>query len=167
MRTNLFQTMSDTVDNELWQTVPQFAKGTCLDSQMAVSAALATESADSLPPPPQLSDLNAAAYATIRSHPDLFKIVTPIKVDRFEEYLKDHPNREYVDSVCCGLRHGFWPWTNHMTIHAGLSVSLSAWTSCWSKERRKFSLGGGLNLLAPNCYLGCIQAPSVSLLSPT
>jgi hypothetical protein len=104
--------MSDAVDNKLWRSVPRFAKGTCLDSEKAVSAALATEIAQPLPLPPQLNDLNAEAYATIRSRPDLFKIVTPIKVERFERYLENHPNRKYVESVCRGLRDGFWPWAN-------------------------------------------------------
>ena len=42
-------------------------------------------------------------------NPHLFKIVTPIKVDQFEDLLKTHPNRPFVDSVCYGLRNGFWP----------------------------------------------------------
>jgi hypothetical protein len=57
--------------------------------------------------------LNKAAYTTIDNHPELFKIVTPINVDKFEAYLINHPNRAYVDSVCLGLRDGFWPWATH------------------------------------------------------
>ena len=49
---------------------------------------------------------------TINSHPDLFKIVTPINVDRFESLLATHPNRLFVESVCKGLREGFWPWAD-------------------------------------------------------
>jgi hypothetical protein len=103
------------VDANLWRTVPRFAKGTCLDfkPEDTLSAALATESADPLPPPPPHSKLNVSAYTTIDKHPELFKIVTPINVDRFEAYLIDHPNRAYVNSVCRGLRNGFWPWATH------------------------------------------------------
>jgi len=42
----------------------------------------------------------------------LFKIITPINVDRFEELLSDHPNPLFVHSVCDGLREGFWPWAD-------------------------------------------------------
>jgi len=36
--------------------------------------------------------------------------VTPIKVDRLESLLHNHPNHDFVQSVCRGLREGFWPW---------------------------------------------------------
>jgi len=45
-------------------------------------------------------------------HPELFKIVTPINVDRFKELLCDHPNQPFVSSVCRALRCGFWPWAD-------------------------------------------------------
>ncbi|KAF8547840.1 hypothetical protein OG21DRAFT_1376187, partial [Imleria badia] len=64
-------------------------------------------------PVPQPSDQehnNVVARSTILSHPFLFKIVTPIKVDMFEQLLETHPNQEFVCSVCYALRHGFWPW---------------------------------------------------------
>ncbi|KAF8810289.1 MFS general substrate transporter [Phlegmacium glaucopus] len=102
--------MTNSVNLELWHSIAQFAKGTCLDSPSAVSAVLATETADCLPQAPQRNKLNEVAYATIDRHPELFRIVTPIKVDKFKEYLRDHPNQAYVDSVCRGLREGFWPW---------------------------------------------------------
>jgi hypothetical protein len=105
--------MSNSVDANLWRTVPRFAKGTCLDSKDTLSAALATEIADPLPPPPPRSESNVSAYTTIDNHPELFKTVTPINVDLFERYLINHPNQAYVNSVCRGLRHGFWPWATH------------------------------------------------------
>ncbi|EMD38022.1 hypothetical protein CERSUDRAFT_113135 [Gelatoporia subvermispora B] len=49
---------------------------------------------------------------TLRSHPQLFKIVTPINVSQLEHYLQQHPNRTFVKSVCRGLREGFWPWAD-------------------------------------------------------
>ena len=59
------------------------------------------------PPPDELN--NKVVADTIASNPSLFTIVTPINVDRFEELLVTHPNRPFVESVCWGLRHGFWP----------------------------------------------------------
>ncbi|KZT27374.1 hypothetical protein NEOLEDRAFT_1047065, partial [Neolentinus lepideus HHB14362 ss-1] len=55
---------------------------------------------------------NLTALRTIAKHPELFKIVTPINVDRFEELLQTHPNRPLVNSVCKGLREGFWPYAD-------------------------------------------------------
>ncbi|TEB24949.1 hypothetical protein FA13DRAFT_1591062, partial [Coprinellus micaceus] len=64
-------------------------------------------------PSPPLSVLEDPILAnTVHSHPELFKIVTPIKVDIFEDLLVSHPNRPFVDSVLCGLREGFWPFAN-------------------------------------------------------
>ena len=49
---------------------------------------------------------------TIRSRPDLFKIITPIKVDRLEHLLANHPNRPFVESLLQSLKVGFWPWAD-------------------------------------------------------
>ena len=49
---------------------------------------------------------------TLRNHPHLFKIVTPINVDCFEALLVDHPNQPFVLSVVKGLREGFWPFAD-------------------------------------------------------
>ena len=71
-----------------------------------------TEIAPPIPRPPMAEFNNAAAIETINANPHLFKIVTPIKVDVLQAYLKDHPNQPFVASVCKGLIHGFWPWAN-------------------------------------------------------
>ena len=60
--------------------------------------------------PPQSELDDEAVKKTIRDNPDLFKIITPIHVDVFESYLSTHPNCPFVESVCRGLREGFWPW---------------------------------------------------------
>jgi len=65
--------------------------------------------ASPIPPPPAYELENPVATRTIAENPHLFKIVMPINVYHFEELLKTHPNHLFVDSVCCGLREGFWP----------------------------------------------------------
>ncbi|TDL27792.1 hypothetical protein BD410DRAFT_691137, partial [Rickenella mellea] len=62
------------------------------------------------PSAPDASSLPAELVATVQSRPDLFKVVTPIHVDIFENLLQRHPNTALVKSVCRGLREGFWPW---------------------------------------------------------
>lgn len=47
---------------------------------------------------------------TVREHPELFQIVTPINIDAFRDYVYIHENYQFVDSVLDGLRFGFWPW---------------------------------------------------------
>jgi hypothetical protein len=71
-----------------------------------------TETAAPLPSPPQRELEDPIVTKTIQENPHLFKIVTPINVDRFEELLRDHPNPAFVASVCRGLREGFWPWAD-------------------------------------------------------
>ena len=65
-----------------------------------------------LPRPPPNEFDNSDALITINRNPDLFPIVTPINVDRFEELLVTHPNKPFVESVCVSLREGFWPWAH-------------------------------------------------------
>ncbi|KAF8871797.1 hypothetical protein CPB84DRAFT_1635070, partial [Gymnopilus junonius] len=62
-----------------------------------------------LPSPPDAVSSDPLTQSTIHNNPDLFKIVTPINVDTFQTYLASHPNCQFVDSICDGLRHGFWP----------------------------------------------------------
>ena len=71
-----------------------------------------SESAIPLPAPPLAEIDDPIACQTISENPSLFKIVTPIDVDRFQELLSNHPNPLFVDSVCAGLHRGFWPWAN-------------------------------------------------------
>ena len=67
---------------------------------------------DPLPRPPLAEFTNLDTQTTLRNNPHLFKIVTPINVDRFEQLLDTHPNEPFVRSVTVSLREGFWPWAN-------------------------------------------------------
>jgi len=65
-----------------------------------------------LPHVPAAELNNTIPNTTIASHPHLFKIITPVKVDRLKQLLTLHPNQALVRSVCCSFREGFWPFTN-------------------------------------------------------
>ena len=71
-----------------------------------------TETASPLPSIPACKLANPVATKTIIENPHLFNIATPIFIDRFEKLLESHPNQAFVQSVCWGLREGFWPWAN-------------------------------------------------------
>ena len=82
------------------------------DADFTPTTADWSETALPLPRPP-LNELDDPIVSkTIRDHPELFKIVTPINVDVFEDYLSHHPNPDFVQSVCTGLCEGFWPWAD-------------------------------------------------------
>ena len=80
------------------------------DSDFSPNTADWTLTAEPLEGPPQSALDDEVVTKTLNENPDLFKIVTPIRVDIFEAYLSSHPNQPFVKSVCRGLREGFWPW---------------------------------------------------------
>ncbi len=69
-----------------------------------------------VPRPPAEEFENTEAIKTIKDHPQLFKITTPINIDIFEKHLETHPNQDFVHSVITALKEGFWPWAD--TQHA-------------------------------------------------
>ena len=81
------------------------------DSPKVVSA-YSTLTAPPVPSPPRNELQNDVAHKTIHKNPDLFKIVSPIKVPRFKKHLKDHPNQPLVKSVVRALNKGFWPYAD-------------------------------------------------------
>ncbi|KZV81472.1 hypothetical protein EXIGLDRAFT_585348, partial [Exidia glandulosa HHB12029] len=91
-----------------------------------------------LPRPPPTEFENTAAVETIASHPELFKIVTPIHVERFRDLLRDHPNRPFVESVIAGLSEGFWPLADTRSSGAPDSVDYSTAASWDDEEKLKF-----------------------------
>lgn len=90
-------------------------------STLSPTTAEWSEHAKPLPRPPLSEVSNAVLSKTIADHPDLFQVRTPIKVDVFEDLLKDHPNPAFVQSVCQGLREGFWPWAE--TLNKGFPLT--------------------------------------------
>jgi hypothetical protein len=95
-----------------WGNKPRYARKFIwdVDEKVKLTSAQATFFYPPMSSVPDNEFTNTAACHTLDTNPHLFKIVTPINVDLFESYLSTHPNRPFVDSVCYGLRHGFWPW---------------------------------------------------------
>ena len=94
---------------------PKYTQGLLWDNKDDTLSATALWSITTAPVPvvPRDEFDNTAAVETINTHPHIFKITTPIKVDRFRELLSKHPNQPTVESVCCSLCSGFWP---HHTV---------------------------------------------------
>ncbi|KAF7984094.1 hypothetical protein HWV62_17672 [Athelia sp. TMB] len=98
-----------------WERHPCHARD-LLWSETANSARLTLADATTymlpLPDPPWDHPALSPARETIKKHPHLFRIVTPIKVGRLQKLLVGHLNQALVASVCKGLRHGMWPWAD-------------------------------------------------------
>ncbi|KAF8801257.1 hypothetical protein BYT27DRAFT_7310174 [Phlegmacium glaucopus] len=77
--------------------------------------------AEPLPRPPLSETSNSTINKTIADHPDLFQVVTPINIDRFEKILDQHPNQPFVHLVYEGLCEGFWLWPD--TLHENFSLT--------------------------------------------
>lgn len=97
----------------------------------------ATLTAYPLPRPPPSEYENLDAVDTIRSRPDLFKIVTPINADRFRDILRNHPNQAFVESVYLGLIEGFWPLADTRSSGAPDSADYSG-HSTWTGDKLAF-----------------------------
>ena len=51
---------------------------------------------------------NVVVTNTILNYEHLFRIVTPINIDRLSSLLTNHPNQPLVQSVLTGLREGLY-----------------------------------------------------------
>ena len=69
-----------------------------------------TEIMLALPSPPENKLNNEATCATIHHHPHLFRLITPVNIDRLEYYLSLHPNHALTHSIILGFHEGFWPF---------------------------------------------------------
>ncbi|KAH6890708.1 putative retroelement protein [Coprinopsis sp. MPI-PUGE-AT-0042] len=49
------------------------------------------------------------SIARYSKNPHLFRISTPVDIEKLEEFTKSHPNPKFVASVLNSFRDGFWP----------------------------------------------------------
>jgi hypothetical protein len=87
-----------------------------LDSDPKLTVAEWTQRARPLQGPSLSEFANTQACRTITDYPDLFKIVTPVKVAKLRALTASHPNRPFVESVLEGLTNGFWPWADTFSM---------------------------------------------------
>ena len=80
------------------------------NGSQSTTTALITEKIPPVPRPPKNELLNIKKLNIIQNYPHLFYIMTPIHVNHFCKLLESHPNRPLVNSICEGLKSGFWPW---------------------------------------------------------
>jgi len=89
-------------DDERWKR-PRWSRGFIWSDKDISKSLLLKPLIQSMPDVP-LSELSSPIpNKTISKNRHLFKIVTPINVNRFETLLASHPNQPLVDSMCCGL----------------------------------------------------------------
>lgn len=109
--------------DEIYGQQPKYLRHNLWEESSTLSPTTAewSERALPLPHPPVSETSNPFAAKTVRDHPELFKVDTPINVDMFEALLETHPNPPFVRSVCEGLREGFWPWAD--TLREGFPIT--------------------------------------------
>jgi hypothetical protein len=129
MRTPPLSVSSRVPGIDRWAKRPRYVRDLVwADGELTqMTLAAWTENAPPLPPPPANELSNTTALKTIRDNPHLFKIVTPVDVDRLELLLRPHPNPPLVSSVCHGFRVGFWPWAVTEGVERPLLVDNSFW----------------------------------------
>ena len=96
-----------------WERRPRFVREfvwSDYDELQNMTTASVTEVIPPIPGPPQNELHNIEKLNVIKTQSHLFRITTPLQIDRLRSLLATHPNRPLVDSVCKGLRVGFWPW---------------------------------------------------------
>jgi hypothetical protein len=74
------------------------------------TTASVTETIPPVPEPPWNELMNVQKRETIERKPHLFRITTPVHINRLRNLLVTHPNRPLVESIIKGLKSGFWPW---------------------------------------------------------
>lgn len=133
------------LNRRLASDCPRCLRGMLWDDTETPVTPLATQS-ETLHPLPRLlaSELNnEQARHMLCENPDLFKVVTPINVNRFEAALKTHPNHSLVNSVVAGLHEGFWLFTDFEgldmsdtweEVYGVLSDEAASFTSAYVKE---------------------------------
>jgi hypothetical protein len=97
--------------SEIYGMQPKYLRHNLWEETSVLSLTTAEWSlrAQPLARPPLAETSNPIVRQTLADFSDLFQIITPIKVDVFEALLHSHPNQPFVQSVCLGLREGFWP----------------------------------------------------------
>jgi hypothetical protein len=131
------------------------------DESQGITTATSSETAPPLPGPPANELLSVDKWKIIQTRPHLFRITTPIQVDRFYELLTAHPNRPLVESMCEGLRTGFWPWATTVDSDAPPIVD----NSRLQKIRDPAHLRFMSEQRDEEIRLGCFS-PAFSALSP-
>ena len=110
-----------------------------MDTDPKITAADWTATARPLPRPPLSEFDNLLALNTIAERSDLFKIVSPVKVEELERLTMTHPNRPFVESIIEGVRNGFWPWAS--TNKEGYPLTHDESKPIWlSDEKEEFLL---------------------------
>lgn len=108
-------------------------------------------------PPPDYPLTAQEEQILAELNPDIFKVVTPIKVKMLEHLTRDHPNRAYIEYVLIGLRQGFrygYKGTRRTIIQqnlASIHQDVKAFGESIEKELKKGRYAGPFDPEHPPC----------------
>jgi hypothetical protein len=154
------------IEEDVFGSRPRYLRHNlwALDCDPKMTAAEWTCQARALPRPPLSEWENAPVLETLKSRSDLFKIVSPVKVEELRKLTRNHPNQPFVESVLEGLSNGFWPWastnmegyplTHDESKHVALTAEKEEFISAQIKHEQvmdRMSNGFGQELL-PGMY---------------
>jgi len=108
------------------------------DESPNVTTVSITETIPPVPGPPLDELRNIAKWSVISKQSHLFHITTPVNVDSFCSLLATHPNCPLVESMCKGLRCGFWPWAVTQNSGAPSIVDNAALQKIRNPEHLRF-----------------------------
>lgn len=126
-------------------------------------------------PRPLPNEFDGPAWVTIQNNPHLFRVQTPINVDRLESLLETHPNKPFVQSVLLGLREGFWPWATTQSREDFPVTWDNSWAPLPSARERDFvndqceleaSLGRHSPAFGPELLPGMYSTPVITVPKP-
>lgn len=89
----------------------------------SVTTVFVTEKSPPVSKPPWNEFMNKVKLDIIKNYSYLFHIMTPIWINQLHELLSTHPNCSLVNSVCKGLKLGFWPWAITFNANKPLIVN--------------------------------------------
>jgi len=114
-------------------------------------------------PPPRFPFTREEQQIMEKLDRNIFKVVTPVKVEALELLTRDHPNRPYVDYILTGLKEGFrygFQGVRRKTLQQNLaSIQLDerAFERAIEKEVRLGRYAGPFDVDNPPCELFCVN----------
>ena len=121
------------IGEECWAKQPHYAHSLLWDANDISGADDFSDmahwglTASPVPGIPPREFKNLKALRMIQANPCLFQVNCTLNITCFWELLVHHPNQALIESVCCSLHEGYWPYTDTKfdDVDAGYPTTLN------------------------------------------